>query len=182
MKSRTMFFLAILLSASIAVAGSLLAQQGPGRGWGMGPGMMNQGWGRGMMGDDWGNGRRGMMGGGCPMVALGDDGETTTFIEGRMAFLKTELKITEAQKPAWDAYAQSLKDNLATMTSMHQLMLTAFDAKSPVERLDARVAAMETRLNALKAMQPVLAKLYDVLDAKQKETADEVLTFMGCMM
>jgi len=54
-----------------------------------------------MMGGEWGNGRRGMMGGGCPMIAFGDDGETTTFIDGRLAFLKAELKIIDAQKAAW---------------------------------------------------------------------------------
>jgi hypothetical protein len=122
------------------------------------------------------------MGGGCPMVAFGDDGETTTFIDGRLAFLKTELKITDAQKGAWDAYAQSLKRNLETMKSMHQSMQAAFDAKTPSDRLQARIAAMETRLMALKEMQPAVAKLYEALDATQKEAADDLLTVMGCMM
>lgn len=182
MKSSRFVFSAVLLTALVAGTGCLLAQQGPGRGWGMGSGMMGPGEGRGMMDEGWGYGPRGMMGGGCPMVAFGDDGETITFIEGRLAFLKTELKITDAQKDAWEAYAKSLKTNLETMKSMRQLMLTTFEAKSPVERLEGRVAAMETRLTALKEMQPALAKLYETLDATQKETADELLTFMGCMM
>jgi hypothetical protein len=152
----------------------------------MGPGMMGQGWGRGMMDDGWGYGRRGMMGGmmggGCPMVAFGDDGETTTFIDGRLAFLKTELKITDAQSGAWDAYAQALKRNLETMKSMRQSMQAAFDAKTPAEGLQARIAAMETRLAALKEMQPAVAKLYEALDATQKDAADDLLTVMGCMM
>ena len=54
-------------------------------------------------------------------------------------------------------YAQALQNNLETTKSMHQLMRTAFDAKTPRERLDSRVAAMETRLNALKDMQPALS-------------------------
>jgi hypothetical protein len=41
---------------------------------------------------------------------------------------------------------------------------------------------METRLNALKEMKPALETLYGVLDEEQKETANEVLTEMGCMM
>jgi len=182
MKSSRSVFSAVLLTVLLAGAASVQAQQGPGRGWGMGPGMMGQGWGRGMMEQGWGYGPRGMMGGGCPMVAFDDDGETTTFIDGRLAFLKAELKITEAQKDAWDGYAKSLKNNLETMKSMHQLMVTTFEATSPVQRLEGRVAAMETRLNALKEMQPALAKLYEALDAKQKETASELLTVMGCMM
>lgn len=187
MKSRALLLSALLFSAVLA-GSSAIAQPGPGggRGWGMGQGMMGQGWGRGMMGEGWGYGPRGMMGGmmggACPMVAFGDDGETTTFIDGRIAFLKTELKITDAQQGAWDGYAQAMKRNLETMKAMHASMQAVFDAESPVDRLQGRVAAMETRLTALKEMQPAVAKLYDVLDAKQKEAANELLTVMGCMM
>jgi hypothetical protein len=183
MKRNAFFIPAVLGLSILAGAGALMAQQGGGRGWGMGPGMMEDGMGRGMMGEGWGRGRGGMgMGMGCPMVAFGDDGETTTFVDGRIAFLKAELKITDAQNNAWDGYAAAMKSNLDTMTSMHQLMQTAFEAKTPVERLDTRVAAMETRLNALKEMKPALETLYGVLDEEQKETANEVLTEMGCMM
>jgi hypothetical protein len=179
MKTCRLLFSAVLLTTLVSSAGAF-AQPGPGRG--MGPGMMGSG--QGMMDERWGNGPRGMMGmgAGCPMMAFGDDGETSTYVDGRLAFLKTELKITDAQKDAWDGYATALKKNLGTMKSMHQLMQTTFDARSPVERLEGRVAAMETRLGALKDMQPALAKLYETLDAKQKETADDVLTVMGCMM
>jgi LTXXQ motif family protein len=181
---------AILLSACLAIAvagsaGSLLAQQrgGGGPGWGMGHGW---GMGPGMMGRDWmpgPGGRMGMgMGMGCPMMGFGDDGDTATFADGRIAFLKAELKITDAQKEVWGGYAEALKNNLATMTAMHQTMLTSFDAKTPVERLDARVSAMETRLGALKEMKPPLEKLYTALGDDQRKRADDLLTEMGCMM
>jgi hypothetical protein len=41
---------------------------------------------------------------------------------------------------------------------------------------------MEGRLSALKEMRPALAKLYNALDGKQHDKADELLTVMGCMM
>lgn len=140
-------------------------------GWGMGPGMMYDGWGMG----------RGMMGG-CPMFGWDDDGKASTFVDGRLAFLKTELKITDTQKDAWDGYAKAFKSNLETMKSMHQLMQTSFDAKSPVERLQIRISAMESRLAALKEMQPALTKLHEALDTGQREIADDLLPVMGCMM
>lgn len=179
MKPRGLLFLGMLLASITTGSSLLLAQQ-----WGWrGPGMTEEGWGYGrhgmMGGGGWG---RGMMGAGCPMVAFDDDGETTTFIEGRLAFLKAELKITDAQNDVWTAYGQALKNNLETMKTMHELMQSTFEAKTPVERLDGRVAAMETRLSALKEMQPALAKLYEVLDETQKDKANNVLTFMGCMM
>jgi hypothetical protein len=178
---RTMKRKAILLSALLAAGlgvGNISAQPRGSDGWGM----MEPGWRSGMMGRDWPRGRVGMMGMGCPMLGFGDDDDGASFAEGRIAFIKAELGITDAQKSAWDGYVQALKTNLASMQAMHQQMRTLFDAKSPVERLDARIATMEGRLSALKEMKPALAKLYDALDAKQREAADEFLTVMGCMM
>ena len=65
--------------------------------------------GPGMMGRDSPMGPGGMMGmmGGCPMI--GTDGQASTFIDGRIAFLKAELAITDAQKSVWDAYADATK-------------------------------------------------------------------------
>ena len=63
-----------------------------------------------------------------------------------------------------------------------QTMKTVFDAKTPADRLDAQIAAMDSRLAALKEIKPALSKLYVALSAEQKKKADEVLTGMGCMM
>jgi hypothetical protein len=57
-----------------------------------------------------------------------------------------------------------------------------FEAKTPVERLDAHLAAMDARLGALKDMKPALAGIYAALSADQKKKADELLTGVGCMM
>jgi LTXXQ motif family protein len=58
----------------------------------------------------------------------------------------------------------------------------AFKAKTPVERLDAQLAAMEGRIKALQDLKPTLVKLYEELTAGQKRKADEILTAMGCMI
>jgi hypothetical protein len=162
-----------MVAAGLAFgATDIMAQQrGPGGGM-MGPGMPM--------------GPCGMMGmmdmmTGCPMMGATTDGQST-FIEGRVAFLKAELAITDAQKGAWDAYADALKRNLQSMQGMGQMMKTVFEAKTPVERLDAHLAAMETRVKTLQDVKPVLAKLYEALSAEQKKKADEILTGMGCMM
>ncbi len=149
---------------------------GPGM---MGPGMMGPGvMGPGMMGPG-GMMGRGMMGGACPMMG-GPRSESYT--AGRLAFLKAELAITDAQETAWKTYADALAKNLAGIEGMHERMQTMMSAKTPVERLEAHVAAMDERLAALKEMKPALSGLYDALDAKQKQKADDLLTGMGCMI
>ena len=127
---------------------------------------------------------RGMMGmmGDCPMMGMMMGADTSTFAEGRIAFLKAELAITDAQKAAWEAYAAALKKNLQGMQAMRQTMMKVMEAKTPTERLDAHIAAMDGRLASLKEVKPALAALYAALSDEQKKKADQILTGMGCMM
>ena len=170
MKS-TSQLLSLAAGTAFAIAATQVLAQQPGPGMPMGP--------RGMVGMM-------QMMAGCPMMGpmmrMGTEGHGSVFSEGRIAFLKAELAITDAQKTAWDAYAAAIKANLQSMQDMMQTMRAAFDAKTPVERLDAHLAAMEARVKALKDVQPALAKLYESLSADQKKKADDLLTGMGCMM
>jgi predicted lipid-binding transport protein (Tim44 family) len=129
----------------------------------------------GMMGMMRGGGMMGMMQN-CPMMG------GTAHAEGRVAFLKAELAISDQQKAAWEAYAAAVKKNLEGMQAMRQTMMTVMQAKSPVERLDAHIAAMDGRVSALKELKPALAALYASLSDEQKKKADELLTGIGCMM
>jgi hypothetical protein len=125
-----------------------------------------------------GRGMGGMMGMmGCPMMGGG-----SMHVEGRVAFLKAELAITDAQATVWNAYAEALKKNMQGMQSMRETMMAAQQGKTPVERLDAHVTAMDGRLQALKDIKPALTALYDALSDDQKKKADQLLTAMGCMM
>jgi hypothetical protein len=123
--------------------------------------------------------RRGMMGMmGCAMMGYGG----TAHIAGRIAFLKAELGITDAQKEPWDAYASALRQMLESMQSMHQTMMQVMHLGTPVERLDTRIGAMEGMIGKLKEIRPALANLYAALTEDQKKKADELLTGMACMI
>jgi hypothetical protein len=173
---------------------------GPGKGMGhgmmgsdksggmMGGGMMGGGMmgGKGMMGGGMmgRGGMMGMMGRGCPMMGMmmGGGGDMPMYRKGRVAFLKAELAITDAQAKVWDAYADQLKQNMQSMQDMHKTMMAARSGKTPVERLESRITAMEGRVKALKDIKPKLTALYDALSDEQKKKADQILTGMGCMM
>ena len=72
-----------------------------------------------------------MMGqGGMPMM--------TKHIEGRLAFLKTELKITDAQLPLWNAFAQAMRDDASTMQAMPHPMMEMNKAATLPDKLAAR--------------------------------------------
>ena len=160
----------IKLSAAAAVAASLagvaLAQGGPGRmmeerGGGM---WANDGWGMGMGMGMWGRGPS----------SRGPDWMLDR-IEGRLAFLKTELKITEAQTAAWN----QLADVIRTAAKHHnERMKTAFSgdqrSKSLPDRLDAQEQFISIRLEEIKQIKGSLKNLYAVLSEAQKKEADDM--------
>jgi len=199
MTRKTVFAIAIATLASTAAIGLSQApafaqdSNGKGSGMGMGHGMMGADQsggmmgGKGMMGGGGGmmgrGGMMGMMGRGCPMMGMMmGGGDRPMYREGRVAFLKAELAITDAQAKVWDAYADQLKQNMQSMHDMRKTMMAARSGKTPVERLDSRITAMDGRVKALKEIKPKLAALYDALSDQQKKKADQLLTGMGCMM
>lgn len=149
------------------------------RGYGMmGPSMMGGNW----DGQGWNSGA--MMRGGCGMMgASGSGSDYKTYSEGRIAFLQAELKIAEAQKPAWNAYADVLRSNSQVMLSMHKQMLEAFKQKdrTSLEWLDLRIRMMKSHLATLEALKPATEALYKALSPEQRQNADQLLPAMGCM-
>jgi hypothetical protein len=117
--------------------------------------MMGGMMGQGMMGPG-----MGMMMGSGPMMGLMMG--TGPMMEGRLAYLKAELGITDAQTSAWDDYG----------------MIKAMHSGNAVDRLDAHVKAMESMVESLKALKPPTVALYAVLSDDQKKKADQLLG--GC--
>lgn len=164
--------------------------------------MMGQGQG-GMMGQDGMMGRGGMMGqnmggqdmSGCPMMGdmmgfgrgmkqgMGQGAmmHSVPMMEGRLAYIKADLEITDAQMAAWDAYADAVRARHATMEGMRAETMKAKESGSALQRLDARIKTMESRLESLKALKPVTEGLYAVLSDEQKKKADQLLGG-GCGM
>jgi len=170
----------IILSATLLSAPGAQAQQmqhGPGM---MGPGMMGPGYtGSGMMGCPM-MGGQGMTMGQMPMgygMMM-----TGPAIEGRLAYLKAELGITDAQASAWNAYAMAVKARMTGMQGTHQAMMQAWQSGTAIARLEAHTKAMESMIESLKALKPATEALYAVLSPEQKTKADQLLGMGCCMM
>lgn len=138
--------------------------------------------------DDWrpGWGMSRMMMGGGPM-GFGPDAMLDR-IDGRLAFLKTELKITEAQTPAWDGFAEAVRSTSESHNAMMRAMMERFRDRDALdtplpERLELQQSHLETRLEQVKAVRSATDALYAVLDDEQKAAADDiVLPAMGMGM
>jgi uncharacterized small protein (DUF1192 family) len=102
-------------------------------------------------------------------------------IEGRIAFLKTELKITDAQTAEWNAFADALRSNAKRMSEMRNTMMQGGmmaqggTSLSAPDRLDRMERMMTVMLDAVKATRSALEPLYAALSDEQKKMADQLI-------
>lgn len=155
--------------------------------------------GQGMMGGGMmGGGMMNMMGGNMPMMNMmqmmgGRQAEcgmggmgTIDRIEGRIAFLRAELKITDAQNAVWSAFADALRANAKSLGEVRASMMSQTGAgqQSLVDRLALQEKWLSARLEGTRAIKSALTNLVGTLSDDQKKTADELLALhmgMGAM-
>ena len=126
-----------------------------------------------------GQGGMGMLGqGGMPNLGMAMPG-MGAHLEGRIAFLRAELAITEAQTPQWEAFAQALRDSAAKLTQAQTAAARAA-ADTFLERAGSQEQWLGTRLEGIKAVKTAFAALRSVLSDDQKKTAEELLVQPLC--
>jgi hypothetical protein len=155
---------ALAMAALVASAGAQplgTAPGGSGYGNGMGPWMMAYGhWGRWL---GWGTA-------GTQLCA-----DMVSRVEGRLAYVKAELKISAAQEGLWAAYAETARNNAQTLSARCAAMLDErAQALALPDRLDLREQLMAARLDAMRASGKALKPLYSALDDRQKQIADRL--------
>ncbi len=101
-------------------------------------------------------------------------------MEARLAYLKTALKIADAQQPQWNAFADTLRKHAREADKRMEARRSQIEQKrrdtppTAIERMEfrqARLAAAATRLNdVLAAAKP----LYAALSPEQQKIADEL--------
>ena len=132
-----------------------------------------------MMGD-------GMMGGMMSADGMADGGSMRQMmsperVEGRIAFLRTELKVNEAQEPLWAAVAEGLRANAESSKGMMSGMTQSDGPQTLPQRLADRESMLSARLDGLRRLKTAIEPFYASLDETQKATADELLMPMSGM-
>ena len=160
--SRSLIGVALATVAVVTVIGGPAV--GDERGW-----WPHWGWER-MIGDDWSSGMMGWR----PSDGVVDR------VDGRLAYMKTELKITPEQTTAWDAFAAVVRTSANAHNDMMRSRAEDFDNgaifdKPLPERLAFQIAGMEARLAQIKSIKAAADDLYAALTDEQKAVADDVV-------
>ena len=184
MKTRRKVLVTAAAMTALAAGASAYAQGGPGclgggpgtmgpggpamMGWGAGPGMRG---GPGFMGPRAGYGPGAGAGWAGPQGGFGAGANIAAAQEARLAYLKTELKITPAQEPAWNAYAAALKQQAESMQALRSQMFAAAQSGGP-EQFTQRAELMKQRAAGAETMAAAMKDLYAALTPEQKALAD----------
>jgi hypothetical protein len=117
------------------------------------------------------------------MTMMGaQSGMMSADVEGRIASLKAALKITEAQTPQWNRFADALRTAGNSMNGMFQQMMQPGTAATLLVRLDRQEKMLTAHLNSVKTLREAADPLYAVLSDDQKKVADGLMVGpMGMM-
>jgi hypothetical protein len=125
---------------------------------------------------------QGMMG--CPMMGImGEEGmpgmigpgSMAAQVEGRLAYLKAELGITEPQAEAWKQCEDAVRSRTSAMQGMRQEMMKAMQGSTVGDRMKTRISMMEGMVASMKVQSTAIENLYNVLTDEQKKKADQLL-------
>lgn len=113
---------------------------------------------------------QGMMRGmsGSTMPAAASMTGSADYLEGRLAFLKAELKLTNSQLPLWEAFAAAVRGG------QKDAMPGAAAGASITQRLDADEHQQAARLQATRQLKSTVTPLYAALDDNQKRLFDQL--------
>jgi hypothetical protein len=103
-------------------------------------------------------------------------------VEGRIAFLRAELKITDAQSAVWNAFADALRANAKSLGEVRASIMADPAQQSLLERFALQEKWLAARLEGTRALKSTLMNLMSALSDDQKKAADELLApHMGMM-
>ena len=104
-------------------------------------------------------------------------------IEGRIAFLRAELKITDAQADAWNGFADALRTNARKLAEVRATTMPKPGDGPPASTLSARLDQQEqwlgARLDGTRAMKSAFAKLTSLVGRSEKTANDLLAPHMG---
>jgi hypothetical protein len=104
-------------------------------------------------------------------------------VEGRIAFLRAELKVTDSQAGRWEQFATALRDNAKRLG---EVRAAHHGGPAVTQTLEQRLAAQEqwltARVEGVRAIRATFGHLYQTLSPDQRKSADELLAMhMGLM-
>ncbi len=97
-------------------------------------------------------------------------------VEGRIAYLKTELKVSDAQAQDWDKVADVMRENAKARQQLRDEAAANRDKpQTALQRLDWIERMSQARAKSITAFAGAFKPLYDRMSDDQRKAADALL-------
>ena len=116
-----------------------------------------------------------------PGTSYGHSHDPVAAADQRLGRLKADLKITSAQEPAWNAYAEQIKQHAGEMQALHNQMRQQHENASgnthpsAPERVERQAQFAKQQGEYLERLAGLTKDLYAVLTPEQRTLADQRL-------
>ena len=100
-------------------------------------------------------------------------------VEARIKSLHDQLKITDAETPQWNAFAQVMRDNATAMRGQIDQRRQGKGKMSAIDDLRSYRQLAQAHVEGLDRLIPAFQALYDTMPDDQKKNADAVFGKFG---
>jgi hypothetical protein len=95
-------------------------------------------------------------------------------VEQRIKDLHSRLRITAAEQPQWDQFAQSMRDNAKATDALYEARAEKMGSMTAVENMQSYAAIAQQHAADMQKLLPAFQTLYSSFNDAQKKQADEV--------
>ena len=95
-------------------------------------------------------------------------------VERRIKELHAQLRITPAQQPQWDQFAEVMRENAREMDQAFQQRAQLFETMNAVQNMQSYERIAEEHAQRLQKLVPAFENLYNAMPDQQKRLADQV--------
>ena len=95
-------------------------------------------------------------------------------VERRIKELHTQLRITPAEEPQWNQFAQVMRENGRDMNEAFMQRAQQYPTMNAVQNMQSYEQIAEDHARRVQKLVPAFQNLYDAMPDQQKQLADQV--------
>jgi protein CpxP len=95
-------------------------------------------------------------------------------VENRIKELHTQLRITAAEEPQWNQFAEVMRENAREMDQTLIQRAQQFSTMNAVQNLQSYAQLAEAHAQRVQKLVPAFENLYNAMPEQQKQVADQV--------
>jgi protein CpxP len=95
-------------------------------------------------------------------------------VEQRIKELYSQLRITPAERPQWDQFAQVMRDNARDMDQAWLQRVNHVESMNAVQNMQSYEQIAEQHAQHVQKLVPAFQNVYNVMSEEQKQLADQV--------